>query len=258
MWRIRVVCWISKVTRAQAHARSLAPTPTPTYTLTHTCTRMHPPARAHTPTHTHTHPQIGNNSCFSTATVISWTRLSVTLYVHWLSGLKSLQANSGIIIQIRPRALSSTFCVNQQPTIQGRAGLLNWHGMPDTCCTTTASQLTLTEIRRVAPMNFMQLQALLTAGQTWRHRSPVGTWTWLLTRTLDLMMRQLSSCVAQRRRRGTPTSGVSPVFMETRRSITCAPTPWRRYTLFVDWMWVNASIRCWPLRVPQISEYVKV
>ena len=47
VWR-RVVCWISKATRAQSHANSRAPTSTP-----HT----HERTRAHTreSTHTHTH-----------------------------------------------------------------------------------------------------------------------------------------------------------------------------------------------------------
>ena len=39
-WRMRVACWISKTTRAQAHACARAPTPT------HTCARTH--AHAHT------------------------------------------------------------------------------------------------------------------------------------------------------------------------------------------------------------------
>ena len=39
IWRMRVACWISKATRAQAHARARAPT--------HIHTRMHSPTRAH-------------------------------------------------------------------------------------------------------------------------------------------------------------------------------------------------------------------
>ena len=56
---LRVARWLSKATRAQAHAR--------------------------TPTHTHTHTEISNTYFFSTATVVTRTRLSVTLYVHCLS-----------------------------------------------------------------------------------------------------------------------------------------------------------------------------
>jgi hypothetical protein len=53
IWR-RVACWISKTTRAQAHARARAPT------SIHTL-----------PTRTHTHTEICNTQCFSTATVVS-------------------------------------------------------------------------------------------------------------------------------------------------------------------------------------------
>ena len=59
IWRIRVACWISKAT----------------------CT--------HAPEHTHarvyTHTQICNSYFFSTATMATWTRLNVPLYVHCLS-----------------------------------------------------------------------------------------------------------------------------------------------------------------------------
>ena len=47
------------------------------------CTRIR--ARAHTHTHRHTHTQICNNYSFSTATVVTWTRLIITLHVHCLS-----------------------------------------------------------------------------------------------------------------------------------------------------------------------------
>ena len=62
-WRL-VACWISKATCAQAHASACAPTPTPLL-------------------HTHTHKYV--RYCFSTATTVSWTLLSVTLCVHCLS-----------------------------------------------------------------------------------------------------------------------------------------------------------------------------
>jgi hypothetical protein len=74
IWR-RVVFWASKATRAQAHSR----------------------ARAHTTTHTHTHALtharallhtvIYKSYCFSTATMVSWTRLNILLYARCLSPL---------------------------------------------------------------------------------------------------------------------------------------------------------------------------
>jgi hypothetical protein len=69
VWR-RVVCWISEAARAQAHARPCIPTPTCTQSLN--CAR------------THTHTQICIAYCFSTARIILWTCLSVTLHVHCL------------------------------------------------------------------------------------------------------------------------------------------------------------------------------
>jgi hypothetical protein len=57
IWRQRMPYGISKFTRGRARAG------------------------AHARTHTLTH----NTDCFSKATVVSWTRLSVTLYVHCLS-----------------------------------------------------------------------------------------------------------------------------------------------------------------------------
>jgi hypothetical protein len=71
-WRMRVACWISKTTRAQAHACARAPTPT------HTLPRTHARSR------THTHTEICNTYWFSTATVVSLTCLSVTLYIRRL------------------------------------------------------------------------------------------------------------------------------------------------------------------------------
>ena len=58
IWRMRVACWISKVTRTKAHARARAPTPTHTYARTD---------------------------------IHSAKRLSVTLYVRTLSVLYCLQ-----------------------------------------------------------------------------------------------------------------------------------------------------------------------
>jgi hypothetical protein len=48
VWR-RVACWISKPTRAQAHASDRAPTPTST----------------------HTHTEVCETYCYSTATMVS-------------------------------------------------------------------------------------------------------------------------------------------------------------------------------------------
>ena len=64
---VRVACWLIKATRAQAHVCSRASSPTHTYI-----------------THAHKHTEICNIYCFSTKRVVSWTRLSVTLYVHCL------------------------------------------------------------------------------------------------------------------------------------------------------------------------------
>ena len=50
----------------------------------HACAHAHVPAHPHTHTHTHTHTGICHIHCFST-TMVSWTRLNVTLYVHCLS-----------------------------------------------------------------------------------------------------------------------------------------------------------------------------
>ena len=74
IWR-RVAWWISKVTRAQTHARA----PAPTLTHTHSRTCVHSPTCAHT--------EVYNTYCFFTETGVSRTRLSVMLYVHCLSCL---------------------------------------------------------------------------------------------------------------------------------------------------------------------------
>ena len=41
IWRMRVACWIRKVTRAQAQARAREPTPTRTYSPTHADTQKY-------------------------------------------------------------------------------------------------------------------------------------------------------------------------------------------------------------------------
>ena len=66
IWRIRVACWINKISRTKAYAR--APTSTPT--------------RTHARMHTHT--EICNTYCYYMATMVSGTRLIVALYVHCL------------------------------------------------------------------------------------------------------------------------------------------------------------------------------
>jgi hypothetical protein len=69
IWRIRVACWISKATCTYAHAHAHAPG--------YSHARTHAQACAHRP--------ICNTYCVSTATMVSWTRLIVTSYVHCLS-----------------------------------------------------------------------------------------------------------------------------------------------------------------------------
>ena len=64
---------IGRAPRGQAIASAPAPT------VTHARTIMHSPTRAHT--------RICNIYCFSKATMVSWTCLSVMLYVHCLSCL---------------------------------------------------------------------------------------------------------------------------------------------------------------------------
>ena len=68
IWRIRVACWINKAICTYAHAHA------------------HAPEYPHTRTHTQacTHTPICNTYCFSTATMVTRTRLIVTLYVHCL------------------------------------------------------------------------------------------------------------------------------------------------------------------------------
>ena len=81
----RVACWISKAKRVQKHSSAPAPThahthPPPTHT--HICTLLHTHALTHVSKNTHKYAIF---IVFSTATMVSWTRLIVTLYVHCLS-----------------------------------------------------------------------------------------------------------------------------------------------------------------------------
>jgi hypothetical protein len=68
IWRIRVACWISKAIYTYVHARA------------------HAPGYPHSRTHAQacTHRPICKTYCFSTATMVSWTRLSITSCVHSL------------------------------------------------------------------------------------------------------------------------------------------------------------------------------
>jgi hypothetical protein len=76
VWR-RVACRLNKCTRMQEHARARAPVSTHTHT--------HSSARTHSPTRAHVHTRICNTYCFSAATMVSRTRLIVTLYVYCLT-----------------------------------------------------------------------------------------------------------------------------------------------------------------------------
>jgi hypothetical protein len=71
IWRLRGEYWVSKDTRAQAHAFAGAPT----HRETHTDARTHMSSlsRTHTHTHTHTHTQIEpcNTYCCFMATAVS-------------------------------------------------------------------------------------------------------------------------------------------------------------------------------------------
>ena len=71
-----------KYTPALVHPQPLK------YANTHACTLTHASAF----TNTHTEPETSNTYWFSTATMILWTRLKITLYVHCFSGfgIKSL------------------------------------------------------------------------------------------------------------------------------------------------------------------------
>jgi hypothetical protein len=75
IWRIRVVCWISKTICTYTHAHAHAP--------------GYPYARTHVQAYTHS--PICNTYCFSTATMVSWTRLIVTLHAHCCLVLTTFQ-----------------------------------------------------------------------------------------------------------------------------------------------------------------------
>ena len=83
VWCIWVAWWISKATCTNMRAHA------------HTSERTRARARAHT--------QICRTYCFSTATIGTWKRLDVTLYVHGLSCLfyESVFQNYHIYLNIR-------------------------------------------------------------------------------------------------------------------------------------------------------------
>jgi hypothetical protein len=84
------------------------------------CTR--PRARVPTCTHAHARRQIRNIYCFSTATVVSWTRLIVTLYVHCLSCL-TLQSH---LLLTSPYKASKLWCkISAIPPFQVLAIMLS-------------------------------------------------------------------------------------------------------------------------------------
>jgi hypothetical protein len=76
-WKIKrsAACWISKATHEQSHVHARKPT------LTHTQAQ----ARTHSSTRAQTHTDDFNPYCFSTARMVSWKRLCVTLRAHCLS-----------------------------------------------------------------------------------------------------------------------------------------------------------------------------
>ena len=75
IWRICGSCWISKAAR------------------THALTRPGTHTRANT------HREIGNTNCFSTVTMVSRTRLIVTLYVHCVSCLVPRSSKWSVLIR---------------------------------------------------------------------------------------------------------------------------------------------------------------
>ena len=90
IWR-RVGCWIRKATRAESRFSARTPTNTHPHTHKQARTRKHSQF-THAP---HAHTEVCNTYCFFTATMVLWTCLGVTLYVHCLycSTLKLLNTN---------------------------------------------------------------------------------------------------------------------------------------------------------------------
>ena len=94
---LRVECWISKATCARP------------------CTLPRPRARTHSYIHTHT--EICNTYCYSTATMVSWTRLIVALHVHCLSLI--LQQRAPVSL----RGRKTLYCVMDRSVFPVRQGL---------------------------------------------------------------------------------------------------------------------------------------
>ena len=68
-------------------------------------------------THTHTHTlRLCNTHCFYTATLVAWTRLNVTLYVHCLSCVFCLYHTACCVISLRVTIVTnSRHSVNSWP-----------------------------------------------------------------------------------------------------------------------------------------------
>jgi hypothetical protein len=79
IWRMRVAFRKSKATRVQAHAHTLA-------------THIHAQLCTHARAHTQQHVIQRSTKARSTATMVTWTRLSATLYVHVLFILSSIES----------------------------------------------------------------------------------------------------------------------------------------------------------------------
>jgi hypothetical protein len=76
--------------------------------------------RTHTHTHTHTHTEICDTCCFSTAIMVTWTRLSVTLYVHCLSCSSHITRSFLRNVDRQTDRLTGTYCYIKLITIGTR------------------------------------------------------------------------------------------------------------------------------------------
>ena len=79
--------------------------------------RLHAPKHTLAPTRTHTHTEIFNTYCFSTATLVTWTRLNVALHSH-LSKLTSLGQSSLVFSHVTVLPLCAGH--SEGPTGAGR------------------------------------------------------------------------------------------------------------------------------------------
>jgi hypothetical protein len=92
--RIRVACWMIKATCTYAHAHAHVP--------------GYPRARTHA--QACTHRPIYNTYCFSTAIMVSWTSLSVALYVHCLSCWTTLLIQQLVVSDLVQQWVFTTHC----------------------------------------------------------------------------------------------------------------------------------------------------